>query len=1118
MQGTPLPHPLLKALLGAGVTKSVRKILMSKNLEVKILKTSGLRPRRRAWLRSVRLDHDRAIQAVDTRLDVTRVEMCVSRFPVAGFPASVLSVQERMPMLAILHLGDIHIREGRVNPVMGRARLIASAIKTLVAPASELYLVLAGDIAFAGKQSEYEAATAFLAELDDALRNLQFPRYGGAVAVPGNHDCDFDEAGDLREPAIAGVAAKLSTIEPDGKSAAELLSVQKAFFGFLARVTAPTPPKPALSWQIKFIGQHNIVFRCLNTAWVSMLKEKAGQILYPPQAVPAVDGDNDLVCTVMHHPYGWLQPNNKRTLRRILETSSDLILTGHEHESESYSKIASDGTVTNFVEGAALHDPSVRENGFNVILLDPKTLTYQVCPFFWRSDLYEQQHLTSGIFTRNQKLLEHNFQNSEEFRLQLDRIGTPFSHEHKTDLKLSDLFVYPDLRITDFAGKSDKVVRSAQVLQYVTDSPRFRIYGAPTSGRTSLAKTLYRDLLEKKKIVPVLIDGGDFSNITYESVVGVITRNFKRQYSDKLYTRFSQLENDERIFIVDDWQNFALNDEGEQLVLEALERYGARILLISDEAQVLRQVHQLAKSEIFAKFAFAEIKQFQHVLRSELIRKWILLGREFQMDDLELTAAIDEAEHLLDTLVMTGVVPSYPVFVCSALQARSNGAAANAIFGSFGHIYEQLLTTRLGKHGQKLVAAKLTLLSRVAFKMFSAGRDSITEEEYTGAERLYAKEYAVSGNIIDWRLEFVESQIIQVETGEVKFTYKYAYYFLLAWFFHDGISNAQEAKDLKERLVGMVEAAHVEVNVHTLVFYLYLSRDRELIERIVAKAKSTLPDVKQFDVTIDLEFANSLCNRHPTILAPPIDHRANRQQRNEERDAVLEEQEEQGDDGKGDAEGVEIDRGFTLLDIMGQVVRNFPLDLRADLKFQLTAQSYALSRRLETSFLESVQSSYEPVVASLQTFMKRHQAFAKRSEEEIAYASNMFLVSFVEGVTMSIIKKLSFSIGIQELRETYQEVRAEAGEADISTRLIDLAITLEHFACIPVPEVEQLKESLQTNVVGYGLLRMLVGEYLALFPCDYKTRQRVEKLMDFRPNDPQRVLDRRVRALPAKNK
>ncbi len=66
----PLPLPL-KALLGAGFAKSVCKVLMSKNLEVKILKTGDLGPRRWGGLRSVRLGHDRAIRAVEARLDVT---------------------------------------------------------------------------------------------------------------------------------------------------------------------------------------------------------------------------------------------------------------------------------------------------------------------------------------------------------------------------------------------------------------------------------------------------------------------------------------------------------------------------------------------------------------------------------------------------------------------------------------------------------------------------------------------------------------------------------------------------------------------------------------------------------------------------------------------------------------------------------------------------------------------------------------------------------------------------------------------------------------------------------------------------------------------------------------
>jgi hypothetical protein len=103
----------------------------------------------------------------------------------------VLSIQEKPQMLAILQLGDIHVREGRANPVLERAQLIASAVRTLVAPASELYLIFAGDIAFSGKHAEYKLAEAFVRGLQQELKKLP-PQYGGTATIPGNHDCNFD--------------------------------------------------------------------------------------------------------------------------------------------------------------------------------------------------------------------------------------------------------------------------------------------------------------------------------------------------------------------------------------------------------------------------------------------------------------------------------------------------------------------------------------------------------------------------------------------------------------------------------------------------------------------------------------------------------------------------------------------------------------------------------------------------------------------------------------------------------------------------------------------------------------------------------------------------------------
>ena len=42
----------------------------------------------------------------------------------------------------------------------------------------------------------------------------------------------------------------------------------------------------------------------------------------------------------MHHPYGWLEPVNARALRAAIETASDVVLTGHEH---NYERLTEDG-------------------------------------------------------------------------------------------------------------------------------------------------------------------------------------------------------------------------------------------------------------------------------------------------------------------------------------------------------------------------------------------------------------------------------------------------------------------------------------------------------------------------------------------------------------------------------------------------------------------------------------------------------------------------------------------------------------------------------------------------------------------------------------------------------
>lgn len=128
-------------------------------------------------------------------------------------------------MIGIIQVGDLHLRDSSSNPVLSRASLVAQTLRPLVAQADELYLAICGDVAFSGKSVEYELAASFFGELQLALEQTSGPRLVGVVAIPGNHDCDFDGAGDLREPSIASAAASLGEINTDGKVVSELLSL-----------------------------------------------------------------------------------------------------------------------------------------------------------------------------------------------------------------------------------------------------------------------------------------------------------------------------------------------------------------------------------------------------------------------------------------------------------------------------------------------------------------------------------------------------------------------------------------------------------------------------------------------------------------------------------------------------------------------------------------------------------------------------------------------------------------------------------------------------------------------------------------------------------------------------
>jgi hypothetical protein len=236
--------------------------------------------------------------------------------------------------IAIVHLSDIHFKSSSDIGFRRREKL-ANTIAFSRSPEERLLLVVTGDIANTGSPDEYRVAEDFFRQLLIDLRMNAVATPSELTLIPGNHDCNFHELGDLRPRLLAEVAAQLDTIDDRGETVRTLLQVQTDFFSFQERITGESiPPENQLFFVKKLdLDGKTLELRCFNSAWLSSKHEETGSLGFPLSTVEAATAktDSDIVISIVHHPSNWLSPSAYQGFRRAVQETSDFLFTGHEH-------------------------------------------------------------------------------------------------------------------------------------------------------------------------------------------------------------------------------------------------------------------------------------------------------------------------------------------------------------------------------------------------------------------------------------------------------------------------------------------------------------------------------------------------------------------------------------------------------------------------------------------------------------------------------------------------------------------------------------------------------------------------------------------------------------------
>ena len=199
------------------------------------------------------------------------------------------------------------------------------------------------------------------------------------------------------------------------------------------------------------------------------------------------------------------------------------------------------------------------------------------------------------------------------------------------------------------------------------------------------------------------------------------------------------------------------------------------------------------------------------------------------------------------------------------------------------------------------------------------------------------------------------------------------------------------------------------------------------------------------------------------------------------------------------------------LRIMGQILRNFPGVLKGGPKRELAEECYFLGLRALKRFLVMASERLSQVRLQFAEIIRERRAI--ESESELMKAADQALIWLTRGACFGIIKRISSSLGLEELELTYREVRDQYGEHNLSVRLIDVAIKLDHFKECPDHELAELKRALANDSFAFTILRDFVADYLYLFVSDPRKLQKYGSMFQIASSSPKFRVNKKMKQL-----
>ncbi len=685
----------------------------------------------------------------------------------------------------ILHLSDIHI-DKISDPILARSKMIASCIYRFLTSASHVFIIVSGDVAFSGEDNQYILAKKFLDKIKSIIQEEKFIPVS-FIIVPGNHDCDFKLDTGTRKVLVNSITGQDSPPDIDDSIIDSCTAIQKSFFDFRKKIEnneAVIDDNDKLWRSSHFsINGKTIGFESLNISWVSNLQEKEGHLFFPIDRYTGKEEKSyDLRLLIIHHPLNWFGQRIYHKFKLFIRRLADIVISGHEHQGTVGINDDAETDKSGYIEGCVLQDENDPFNSsFNIAEIDLDKRQLKSIRYTWNGTQYITTDNGSWLDYHNLPIKKKKFFNiSETFKEKLNDPGVFLKHPGKEKLILSDIFIYPDLMKVHNKGDKLRHLINSKILQSPDETSKgVLIESDEKAGVTSLIYQLYYHYYDKD-FVPLYLNGKNLKNSNEDKVNSLIKREFSNQYSKNDFQQYEQLPKKKKILLLDDFDDGPIkNIDARMDILSVLrEKFGYLVVTVKDMFQMREILDRKAPCD-FILLNHYKLQSFGYGRRSELIERWFSMGNDGTLSDAEFLAQCDQAERMMNSVMVKMVIPSIPLYLLILLQSMEAGNSGGLKESGLGHYYNYLLTQAFNDSGVK--PDKLTEVfqyaAHLAAKFHYKQKNALSEDEL----KEFNNDFSQKWHTVDLRSRLdllIRSRILYQIGDGYAFRYPYVYYYL----------------------------------------------------------------------------------------------------------------------------------------------------------------------------------------------------------------------------------------------------------------------------------------------------------------------------------------------------